>query len=55
MFYTVVHLQGIFLEQKNYFVDRTPFSFQKKLASYQTWMLFFQAMIFLKKMKTPCK
>jgi hypothetical protein len=35
-FYTVVHLQGISLEQKNFFVDKTLFPFQNTLAFYQT-------------------
>ena len=36
MFYTVAHLQGILLEQKNSFVDKTLFPFQNTLAFDQT-------------------
>jgi hypothetical protein len=54
-FYTVVHLQGIFLQQTISFVDKTVFTFQNTLAFYQTEMSFFQAMMFLKTIKTPCK
>jgi hypothetical protein len=36
IFYTLVHLQGISLEQKKFSVDKTLFPFQNTLAFYQT-------------------